>query len=971
MDGMRFAVLGPIRAWREETELPLGPPQQRAVLAALLVHEGAQVALEGLVDGVWGDRAPASAVHVIHQYIHRLRLVLGREGLGRIRSAGGGYALDFDAESCDLTCFTRLVARARQARAEEDPVAAAALYAEGLALWRGPALAGVPGPYAAAQRSRLTELRLSAQEEHLAVVVDLGRYEQAAAELSVLAAAHPLRERLRELQMLALYGAGRQAEALEAFQETRRLLGEELGVDPGPGLQAVHQRILAVDPALLNPAPPGAAPAAAAPSSAPVESASPVPAQLPADVAHFTGRADQLEALTLLAGRTASTVVVSVIGGTAGVGKTALAVHWAHRNAALFPDGVLYVNLRGFDPAGAPLESAVAVHGFLDALGVASDRVPAGLEAQAGLYRSLLSGKRMLVMLDNARNADQIRPLLPGAAGCLVLVTSRDQLAGLAAVYGAHSLTLDLLAPHEARELLARRLGHARAQAEPETVEELIELCARLPLALNITAARANARPRFPLSVFAAELREARDRLAALDAGDPTANVRAVFSWSYRSLAEPAARMFRLLGVHPGPDITVAAAAALAAVDRDEARAALDELTRANLLIESVPGRFTFHDLLRAYAAGQVESHEANGEGLSALRRVVDFYTHTACRTEHVLAPYRDPIALGPPPPGVRPQQVPDAQAALAWFDAEYRGLLAAQQAAAANSWHTIVWQLAWSLYTVQIRRGHRLDHVAVWQAAMDAAVHLSEPGQSMLAHRRLGEALADLGRHAEAIELGYRALDLAEKHDDLRQQAETHHMLAWAWEHRGDRQAVEHALEHAKRALPLRRALGQRLQEAQSFNQIGWCLAQLGDYEAAQAHCETALAMQRRNHDPEGEESTLDSLAYIAGRNGRHRQAVEYYEQALRLLVELGHVRRTADTLDNLGHPHAALGEYERARKVWQEALSLYRQQGRDQSADRVQRELDSFDALDALDNVDNAEGADVFDDVPEGSAG
>lgn len=959
MEGMRFAVLGPIRAWRGETELQLGPPQQRAVLAALLVREGAQVALEDLIDGVWGDRAPASAVHVIHQYIHRLRQVLGREGLGRIRSAGGGYALDFDAESCDLTCFTRLVAQARRARAEEEQVTAAALYAEGLALWRGPALAGVPGPYAAAQRSRLTELRLSAQEEHLAVVVDLGRYEQAAAELSVLAAAHPLRERLRELQMLALYGAGRQAEALEAFQETRRLLGEELGVDPGPGLRAVHQRILAVDPALLNPAPAGASPAStgpasAAPSSAPsppqVESASPVPAQLPADVAHFTGRADQLEALTLLAGRTGSTVVVSVIGGTAGVGKTALAVHWAHRNAARFPDGVLYVNLRGFDPAGAPLEPAVAVHGFLDALGVAADRVPAGLEAQSGLYRSLLAGKRMLVLLDNARNADQIRPLLPGAAGCLVLVTSRDQLAGLAAVYGAHSLTLDLLAPHEARELLARRLGQDRARAEPETVEELIELCARLPLALNITAARANARPSFPLSVFAAELREARDRLTALDAGDPTANVRAVFSWSYHSLAEPAARMFRLLGVHPGPDITVAAAAALAAVERDAARAALDELTRANLLIESVPGRFTFHDLLRAYAAGQVERHEANGEGLCALRRVVDFYTQTACRTEQVLAPYRDPIALEPPPAGVRPQQVPDAQAALAWFDAEYGGLMAAQQAAAAHSWHTIVWQLAWSLYTVQIRRGHRLDHVAVWQAAMDAAVHLPEPGQSMLAHRRLGEALADLGRHAEAIELGYRALDLAEKHDDLRQQAETHHMLAWAWEHRGDRQAMEHALEHAKRALPLRRALGQQLQEAQSFNQIGWCLAQLGDYEAAQTHCATALAMQRRNHDPEGEESTLDSLAYIAARNGRHQQAVEYYERALCLLAELGHVRRTADTLDNLGRPYAALGEYEQARKVWQEALGLYRQQGRDQSADRVQRELDALDGLDGL---------------------
>jgi DNA-binding SARP family transcriptional activator/tetratricopeptide (TPR) repeat protein len=929
-----------MRAFRGDAEVSLGSPQQRAVLAMLLVHAGAQVTPEDLVDGVWGEKAPETASHVIRVYIHRLRQALGREGPGRIDSVGGGYALDLDAHSCDLTRFTRLLDHARQARSVGDPAGAADLYTEALRLWTGPALAGVPGPYASAQGHRLNELRLSAQEEHLTTVVDLGHYDHAATELSTLTQAHPLRERLRELHMLALYGAGRQAEALTAFNNTRLLLREELGVDPGPGLRTMHERILAMDPALLDPAPRSAAPPAATAAAGPV---APIPAQLPADVPHFTGRTRHLETLTALAGQAETTVVVSAIGGTAGIGKTALAIHWAHQHAAQFPDGALYVNLRGFDPAASPLPPDTALRGFLDALGTPATRIPTGPEAQQGLYRSLLTGKRMLIVLDNARDTDQVKPLLPGTPGCLVLITSRNQLTTLIALNGAHTLTLDLLTPEEAHHLLTHRLGTPRIEAEPDATQELIELCARLPLALNITAARAALQPKRPLAAFVDELRDAHRQLDALSIGEATANVRAVFSWSYRTLAPAAARVFRLLGVHPAPDISLRAAAGLSGFDPDTTRHALDELARAHLIIEHSPGRYTLHDLLRAYAAEQAAAHEDDAERQAALRRVVDFYAHTAYAAELVLAPLRDSIPLDPPIPGMHPQLMPDASAALAWFDAENPNLLAAQQAAVGNAWHRIVWQLAWSLSTVQIRRGHRHDQVAVWQAALDAATHLPEPGARILAHRRLGIALADLGRHKEAIGHGRQALDLAEEHHGLGEQAAAHHMLAWIWEQRGDRQALEHALEHAEHTLDLRRALGEPAREAQALNETGWFLAQLGDFDTARTHCEAALAIQRRIRDPAGEADTLDSLGYIADHSGHHQQAIDYYQLALAVYAELGHLFQTADTLDNLGHAYAALAENEQAETVWRKALELYRQQGRDQAADRVRIQLDA----------------------------
>jgi DNA-binding SARP family transcriptional activator len=912
---VRFAVLGPVRAWRGEAELDLGHPQQRAVLAALLVRAGAQVTLEQLIDGVWGAQGPASAAKVIRSYVYQLRLVLGRDGTGHIRSASGGYILE-PGPRLDLARFADLVARARQARGDGDPAAAAALFAEGLGLWAGTALAGIPGPGAAAQRTRLGELRLSVQEDHLAATVDLGSYDQAAAELSALVAGYPLRERLRELQMHALYGAGRQAEALEAFRQAARLLRDELGIDPGPGLRTMHQRILGTDPALLSPAPAPLPPTTARPPA-------PVPAQLPADIAHFTGRAGELDALTALAQNAGSAVVITAIGGTAGIGKTALAVHWAHQAAASFPDGQLYVNLRGFDPTGTPVQAEAAVRGFLHALGVPPAQIPADPDAQAGLYRSLLAGQRMLVVLDNARDPAQARPLLPGSAGCLVLVTSRSQLTGLAAADGARSLILDLLTPAEARELLARRLGADRVTAEPEAVEELAGLCARLPLALNITAARAAARPAFPLAVFAAQLRQARGRLAALDAGDATADVRAVFSWSYRALSPAAARTFRLLGIHPGPDATAPATASLTAVSGEQASAALNELAAAHLLTEHAPGRYAFHDLLRAYAADQARTHDTGEEQHQALRRALDHYLHTAYAADRLLRPVRmDMLTLAPLQPGTAPEELADDQQAWQWLEAEHPVLLAAIVQAAAHGFDLHACQLLWTLVTFLDRRGKWNDSLAVQTVSLAAAQRLGNLAEQPLAHRALGIFCGRLGSYADADTHLHRALELYRQLGDLAGQGATHFLLATTRELQG---RYREALGHAQQALELYLAAGHQVGQARALNAVGWCSSLLGEHQQALDPCQQALALYRDLGDQMGEAGALDSLGHAHQHLGCHGQAIECYRQALDLFRTIGHRYMEPVVLTRLGDTHHAAGEDDAARDAWEQAQAIF----------------------------------------------
>ncbi|HEV3355897.1 MAG TPA: BTAD domain-containing putative transcriptional regulator [Pseudonocardiaceae bacterium] len=932
--------MGPSEVRHDGVLVPIAAAKQRVLIAVLALAAGESVTVARLIECLWGDRPPPTARNTLQNYVLRLRRTLAIDAESApLTSSSAGYRLDVDPDAVDVHRFRSLVRSARSNAAAGEPESAAALLDEALRLWHGEPLTDVPSEVLHREvLPGLVEQRLAALEQRIDLDLDRGRHRELITELVVLSTEHPLRERIWAQLILALYRSGRTAEALDSYRQANKILVEALGMDPGPELQRLHQAVLTNDPALTITSP------APEPVRERLSSARPVPRQLPAPSAHFVGRAREVRNLgeQLTAASASPLMVILAIGGTAGVGKTALAVHWAHLNAERFPDGQLYVNLRGFDPAGAPVPPMTAMRGFLIALGVSARDVPADPDEQIALYRSQLAGRRMLLVLDNARDAEQVRPLLPGAPGCLVLVTSRDQLTGLVALDGAVPLTLDLLTPDEARDLLVRRLGQVRVTREQAVVDELIEQCAGLPLALNIAAARAALHPNRPLADFVVELRDTHRRLDALTTGEATSDVRVVFSWSYRTLTPTTARVFRLLGLRPGPDISLLATAALAGHDPDQTRRALDELVRAHLIIEHAPDRYTQHDLLRAYAADQAVAEDSDAQRQAALRRVVDFYTHTACDAEHLLNPNRPPIQLDSPAPGVHPHQLSDSQTALAWLDAEYPGLLAAQQAAVAHAWHPAVWRLALAMNTVQLRRGHRNDRIAVWQAALDAGAHLPDPTARMHAHRRLGAVLADLGRHEEGIAHLHQSLALAEEHRDLDQQAETHRLLAGAWEEqRNDRVA----LEHATRGLDLRRALGQPAREAEARNQVGWHLAWLGEFDAARAQCETALAILRRHRDPAGEAATLDSLGYIDHHSGRHQQAIVHYQQALSLLADVGDILRTAETFENLGHPHAALGEFEQARAVWRKALDLYRQQRRDQAADRVQRQLDTLD--------------------------
>jgi tetratricopeptide (TPR) repeat protein len=637
----------------------------------------------------------------------------------------------------------------------------------------------------------------------------------------------------------------------------------------------------------------------------------------------FAGRAEQLRRLTgLLADADRGpAVVITAISGTAGIGKTALAVHWAHQVADRFPDGQLYVNLRGFDPTGSVLPPGEAVRGLLDALGVPAERVPAGLDAQAALYRSLLAGRQLLVLLDNARDADQVRPLLPGTPGCLVVVTSRDQLTGLVAAVGAQLVPVDQLSTVEARELLAGRLGRSRVVAEPAAVEEILACCARLPLALAVVAARAAANPAFPLARLAAELQAARGGLDALSGSDPATDVRAVFSWSYRALSAGAARLFRLLGLHPGPDISVPAAASLAGLPLPDARGLLAELAGGHLIVQHAPGRYSFHDLLGAYAAEQARAFDPDGERQAAVRRALDHYLHTAHAAAQILNPYRGTITLSAPEPGVTPGACADHSAALAWYAAERPVLLAAIDQASRAGLDSHTWQLAWSVAIFLERQGHWHEQAASQRAGLAAAQRLGDRAGQVYAHCALARGHLWLGEEGAAVAHLGAALDLLTELGDAADQASVHLDLSLACGRQG-RDAD--ALDHARQALDGFQASGDRVGQAGALNSIGWYEAQLGNYRPALASCRQALTLHQETGDKPGEAATWDSLGYVENCLGHGRQALLCYQQAVRLYRSLGDRYEEATTLTYLGDTQRLVDDAEAARRSWRQAVDI-----------------------------------------------
>ncbi|MEV8436592.1 BTAD domain-containing putative transcriptional regulator [Actinosynnema sp. NPDC051121] len=880
-----FRVLGPLEVSHDGRLVPLPAGQARVLLATLLLRANQVVPVDDLVERLWDDPGgdPARRRAALHMAVTRLRQSL--DVVDVVRTAPGGYVADVRPDALDLHRFRSLAGERR--------------FAEALELWRGAPLSDVRSDVLHREEvAPLLEERLTVVEQRIDADLAAGRAPELVAQLRSLTRRHPLRERFWGQLMLALYRSDQPAEALAAYRSVSALLAEELGVDPGPQLQDLHQRILTNG----------------------LGRATPVPRHIPADTPLFVGRADELRRLD--AGIDQGAVV---IGGAAGMGKTALAVHWAHRVAERFPDGRLHVNLRGFGPNGAPVEPDEAIRGFLDALGVAPEQVPPTPQARVGLYRSVLADRRVLVLLDNARDSEQVRPLLPGGPGCLAVVTSRDALTGLVVQEGALPLTLGVLDADEARELLRRRIGARRIAAEPEAVEELIAHCAGLPLALSVVGARAAGHPGFPLRAFAGELADERTRLEALDTGERSTSVRAVFSWSYDRLSPAAARMFGLLGAHPGPEVSVPAAASAAAVPVGVARSVLGELSRAHLLVAHAPGRFSFHDLLHAYAR-DVAAERDQAEVRLAVGRLLDHYLHTARAGHHVVYPQRD-LPPAEPRPDVVVTAFRDRADALAWFAVERPALFAMIGHAAELGFTDHAWQLPQSITVFCRTRGYWLE--ATRDASTDGPrlPHQVDPTSADPAF----PTTPDLDRAEFHLR---RALALVA---DRRGRAAIHRNLAALDESAGRNRE---ALRHMKRALDELEPLGTSLDYALASNAVGWLHTLLGEHRVAIGHCERALTMFRELGDALGEAATLDSLGHIHHHLGNLEEARHRYRSALPLYRAVGERYEEAATLDRLGDAHEAADDLGEAHRAWTRALAVFDELG-DADAARVRGKL------------------------------
>jgi DNA-binding SARP family transcriptional activator len=923
---MRVRLLGPVDVMSGGEVRPVSGLRRKAVLATLALQAGEVVSTGRLVDAVWGEAAPA-ALNTLQSHVSYLRTVVGKAA---IVARPPGYLLDLGEDGTDVQLAERLLHQGAQSA---DPGRRAANLREALALWRGRPLADLAGlAWLEQQAERLDLLREQVRHALSEARLDAGEHRQLIPELKQMAADHPLDEQVHAQLMTALYRGGRQADALAVYQRLRATLADELGLAPSPALREPETAILRQDAALEASAP-AVSLWPAAPSLLPV----PVPAQLPPPVAAFAGRDAELARLdAILDGQEAcdaSAVTISAITGTAGVGKTALAVYWAHRIAARFPGGQLYVDLRGFDPAGTALDPGQALRGFLEAFAVPAERIPAGLDDQVALYRSLLAGQRVLVVLDNARDARQVRPLLPASPGSLAIVTSRNHLTGLIAGHGAHPLGLDLLTPEGARELMARRVGADRAGREPGAVDEIIAGCARLPLALTIVAARAATSPGFPLAVFAADLREAGHALDPFGGDDVATDIRAVFSWSYRSLNPDTARMFRLLGLHPGPDMTVGDAASLAGIEPERARALLAGLTRGHLLSEHRPGRYAFHDLLRAYATEQARDRDDDGARRAAVSRLLDHWLHTACAAAALLDPFFAPEPAERTGPGVTLSAPATADEALRWFTTEHDALLASVSLAARSGLAGHAWRLAWALSTFLLRRGCWEDQARAGRAALRAARLAGDvAGEAhALLLLALGDARSGRGDAAPALRESLRLLEGVGGYH--RSQVTGHSSLIWLAE---QQERYGDMLDHAERALGLARAVGDQTLEIMSLGDAGYSHARLGNYGQAIAYCGQALAGSRAAGELNWESAAWDSLGYIHHQLGDHQRAVTCYERSLDLCRELADRYNEAGTLDRLGDVHHSAGNARAARWAWTQALRLLDELGHPDS-DRV----------------------------------
>jgi len=922
---VEFRVLGEVEARADGQLVDLGHARQRCVLVTLLVEANQVVSADQLVDRVWGERPPLRARDTLYSYLSRLRHALATVNEVSLMRQYGGYVLTVDPPAVDLHRFHHLVTQARGAQSEDD---ALSLFEQALGLWQGEAFAGLDTAWLNSQRDGLERERLAVELDRNDLQLRGGQHPWLLTGLSTQAAAHPLDERLAGQLMLALYRCGRQADALEHFHQMRLRLAEELGIDPGPPLQQLYQQILATDPALTAPT--------RTTRSAPASPEPPVPAQLPADVGLFTGRSHELAELdrhlsatttkqAAAAGGGSMAVVISAVSGTAGVGKTALALRWAHRVRGEFPDGQLYVNLRGYDP-DQPLSPGYVLAGFLRALGVTGQDIPLEVEERAALYRSQLDGRRMLIVLDNASSVEQVRPLLPGTPPALVVVTSRDALAGLVARHGARRLDLDLLPPQDAVALLRALLG-PRVAAESDAATMLARHCARLPLALRIAAELAATRPTTPLAGLVGELADEQRRLELLDAGgDPRTAVRAVFSWSYQYLPVEAARAFRLLGLHPGPDLDPYAAAALTHTSVEQAQHLLDLLTRAHLIGPTSPGRYGMHDLLRAYATHLTTTEDPEEERRAALSRLFDHYLATAAAAMDILVPAERRHRPRVPAPATPSPPVGGLTTARAWLDAERATLTAVCAHTASHGWPERTTGLAATLFRYLELGGHYPDALTIHTHALHAAHHSDDQAAEVHALNNLGAVYRRQGRYPQAAEHHQQALALAREIGHRAGEARALGGLGFVYSWQG---YYPLAAEHHQQALVQFREIGDRAGEVHALTNLGTLYRWQGYYPQAAEHHQQALALAREIGHRAGEARALDNLGLIYQQQGHYGRAAEHHQQALARCREIGHRAGEAHALTNLGAVYQQHGHYEQAAEHRQQALALFREIG------------------------------------------
>ena len=863
---MEIQLLGPVELWVDGRQVGLGPPQQRTVAAALALEAGRVVPVDRLVALVWPGEPPPSARNALQALVSRLRrLLAGTEA--RLLTRPPGYLLGVDPATVDAHRFRALVGAAR---AEPDDLRAAEAFRQALALWRGPALADLPPEPRERLGPALEEARWSALEDRLAVDLRLWRHRELLPELAELVRQQPGRERLVAAQVTALALAGRPAEALDAYDRFRRHLAAEHGTDPGPELRRLHLAVVRGEPLTASPER--------------VEPDWPAPAQLPPAPTAFVGRAAELaamEAVRTTADREdrAGTAVLTSVEGAGGIGKTALAVHWAHRARRHYPDGQLYVDLRGFGLDG-PLAADEALARLLRALGVEPNAVPPGEEERAALFRSRTAGRRLLVLLDNARSSDHVRPLLTGSAGCLTVVTSRRRLDGLSVRDGAAAVRLDVVSAAVARELLARVAGGSRLAAEVAATDQLVELCDGLPLALRLAAVRLAGAPELSVAALAAELADDRRRLDALAVEEGDTTVRAVLAGSLRALPPDAAGMFRLLGLLPGPDVEPRAAAALAGIPAERAAALLDRLAADHLLEPAGGGRFGMHDVVRLYARELAAGEDAG----AALTRLFDWYADATDRAERVLFPEREE----PPPPVSVPEPVSFDTAAQAvdWLERERANLVAAVRRAQERGAWDAAWYVAHNLTTFLRRGSYLADLVDCQLVATDAARARGSAENEASAANALGIAYSQLRRTEEAVAWYGRARVLHEGQGDRRQAAAVAMNLG-SMHLTGERPAEAEPV--LRQALALARASGHRMAEGLCLGNLGLAERDQGRFAEAEAHLAESARVLREVGYTEGLANVEEDVAGLYARTGRPVDAAAAFRRSIELAQQVG----------------------------------------------------------------------------------